>query len=91
MTSSFLENVKMYLFSQAVSRYCMIYYGNFTQKRISIFRVNYILKFLTLKNLIILLLFHELSFDILEKEKNGGGGGGHQTNYLSGGPKWYVH
>ena len=27
MTSSFLENVKMYLFSQAMSRYCMIYFG----------------------------------------------------------------
>ena len=27
MTSSFLENVKMYLFSQAMSKYCMIYFG----------------------------------------------------------------
>ena len=42
---------------------------------------------LTLKTLL-LFLFHELSFDILETRKKwgGGGGGGHQTNYLSGGP-----
>ena len=73
MTSSFLEIVKMYLFSQAVSRYCMMYFGYSPQKRISIFRVNYILKNLTLKTLF-LFLFHGLSFDILEtKKKNGGG------------------
>ena len=41
-----------------------------------------------IKNLIFLLLFHGLSFDILEKRKKVigvGGGGGHQTHYLSGG------
>ena len=28
MTSRVLENVKIYLLSQAVTRYCMVYFGN---------------------------------------------------------------
>ena len=76
MTSSFLENVKNYFFSQAVSRYCTI-------KRISIFGVNHIIKNLTLK--IFFFLFHGLSFDILDKKKSKKVEG-HQTNYLLRGP-----
>ena len=75
MTSSFLENVKKYFFSQAVSRYCTI-------NRISIFEVNHIIKILTLK--ILFFLFHGLSFDILEKK--GKKIECHQTNYLLRGP-----
>ena len=32
MTLSFIETVKNDLFSQAVSRYCMIYFGNSPKK-----------------------------------------------------------
>ena len=53
-------------------------FWRFPQNRISIFRVNYISKILTLK---ILFLFHRLSFYLSEKKI-----GGHRTNYLSGGP-----
>ena len=67
MTSNFLENVKMFLFSQAMLLH-------------EILRENYILKKSDIKNLILLFLFHGLSFDILEKKIKIGG---HQTNYLS--------
>ena len=67
MTSSFLENVKIYLFSQTVSRYDMIYFGfDFD------FRVNYLLKKSDIKTLVLLFLFHGLSIDILEKGKKSG-------------------
>ena len=46
-------------------------------KKFSIFRVNYILK-----NLTLFFLFHRVLFDILEIKKKIGG---HQTSYLSGG------
>ena len=55
----------------------------FPPKRISIFRVNYILNNSDIKNLIFLFLFYSLSFDVLEKRKKIGG---HQTNYFSEGP-----
>ena len=68
MTSRFLENVKVHLFSQAMSRYCMIYFGYSPHKRIPIFRV-IIYKKSDIKKTYLLLLFHGLSFDILEKNK----------------------
>ena len=72
------------LFSQAVSWYCLIYFGYSPKMRISIFRVNYIYLTIWLKNLKFLFLVHGLSFDILEKIKKKYEG--HLTNYLSGGP-----
>ena len=72
MASNFLENVKMYLFSQAVSRHCMIY---FVYSPIKGFRFleKIIHKNSEIKNLILLFLFHWLYFDILEKkDKNRG-------------------
>ena len=80
MTSSILKSVKKYLDSQAVTRYCLIYFDNSPKYDFG-FRINYILKNLMLK--IILFLFHRLSFYLLEKRKRIGG---HHTNYLSGGP-----
>ena len=51
MTSSLQENVKMYVLSQGVTRFCMINFGNSPKKLDLIFIVNYILKRLTLKML----------------------------------------
>ena len=83
MNSSFLENVKMYLFSQAVSRYCIVYFEiPHPKKKDFDFQRKLYIKIADIKNLNFLLLFHGLSFDTLEKNI-----WGHQTNYLSRGPK----
>ena len=71
MTSSFLENVKIHLFSIVLSRYCMIYFGNTPQKRISIFRVNYILKYLTLKNYFFVFISFTVIWHFRKKRKIG--------------------
>ena len=61
----------------------MIYFGNSPQNRIYIFRINHILKKLTLKILNVCFYFMDYRFTFkLEKRKKWG----HRTNDLSGGP-----
>ena len=82
MTSSFLENVKKYLFSKDVARYCMIYSGN-SPKRDFDFKSKFYIQTSDIENLNFLSLFHGLLFYLLEKGKKIRG---HRTNYLSRGP-----
>ena len=62
-----IERITNHLLFQTVTRYCMIYFGNFTKIGFVFFRVNYILKILTLK--ILFFSFHGLSFYLLGKRK----------------------
>ena len=82
MTSSFKENVNNYLFSQSVTRYCMIYFGNPSKIGFRFLRVNYIFKNLTLKILNFVFILWTFTVPFRKRKKIGG----HQTNYLSGGP-----
>ena len=50
MTSNLLENVQVYVLSQAVTHYCMIYFGNSSKIGI-IFRINPVLEKSDVENL----------------------------------------
>ena len=65
MTSSLQENVKMYLIPSH-NKILLIYFGNLPKNGFG-FRVNYILKNPTLKNLKILLLCNGLSNTVQKK------------------------
>ena len=59
MTSTLLENVLVKLLFSAVTRYCMIYFGNSRKLEFG-FRINDILKKSDVENLKNLFLFHGL-------------------------------
>ena len=59
MTSNLLENVQVYLFSNAVTRYCMIILA-IRRKLEFVFRINDVLKKSDVENLKNLLLIHGL-------------------------------
>ena len=81
MTSNLLENVQVYLLSQVLTRYCMIYFA-IRQKLEFVFRINHILKNLILKILRIYFYFMDYYKTFQKKNKIWG----HQTISLSRGP-----
>ena len=81
MTSNLLENVKVYLLSQVLTRYCIINFGN--SWKLDFFRINRILKKSDVENLKNLFSFRELLLYLSETRIKTSG---HRTNSLSGGP-----
>ena len=81
MTSNRLETVQVDLLSQALTKYCMIYFDNSSRLE-SILRINHILKYLMLKILRIYFYFMDYcnTFQKIRIKI-----WGHRTNYLSGG------
>ena len=69
MTSNVLKNVKVYLLSHAVARYCMIYFGNSSKIGIC-FRINHVLKNLMLKILKKYFQFMDYDNTFQKKDKN---------------------
>ena len=72
MTSNLLENVQVYLLSQAVTRYCKIYFG-ISLKMEYISRINNIIKKSEVENLKNLFLFHGLLYYLSEKKNSNRG------------------
>ena len=58
MTSNLLVNVQVYLLSQALTRYCLIYFGYSSKIGICFFLINHMLKKPDVENLKNLFVFH---------------------------------